>query len=115
MERERGLCLTLKPCAPGRPNGSGRLLSPEEEKAVRKGLVGHTPDQFKMPFALWTREAVQQYIRVKCGFAMPIRTVGSYLQRWGFTPPKPVRRAPERNEKQVGQRLEMEHPLRHAA
>ena len=106
---ERG-SRALKPDRPGRPKGSGRNLSPDQEREIRKGLVDKAPDQLKMPFALWTREAVQQYIRKKCGLKMPIRTVGCYLQRWGFTPQKPVRRAYERNEKQVRRWLDEEYP-----
>lgn len=32
---------------------------------------------------------------------MPIRTVGDYLKKWGFTPQKPVKRAHERCDKKV--------------
>jgi len=40
---------------------------------------------------------------------MPIRTVGWYLQRWRFTPQKPVRRAYERNPAAVQQWLERDY------
>jgi transposase len=32
---------------------------------------------------------------------MPIRTVGEYLKRWGFTPQRPARFAYERREAEV--------------
>ncbi len=48
-----------------------------------------------MPFALWTRQAVQELIECECGVVMPIRSVGEYLKRWGFTPQRPVKRAYE--------------------
>jgi hypothetical protein len=44
-------------------------------------------------FALWTREAVQSLIKNLYGLEMPITNGGAYLQRWGFTPQKPVKRA----------------------
>ena len=100
---------TLKPALPGRPLGSGRHLSSEQEAKLKRQLMDKTPDQLKLDFALWTRNAVQEYIQVRYGFAMPIRTVGSYLHRWGFTPQKPVKRAYERNQKQVRQWLEDEY------
>ena len=34
----------------------------------------------------------------KTGKVIPIRTIGHYLARWGFTPQKPIRRAYGRNE-----------------
>lgn len=40
--------------------------------------------------ALWTRSAVQTLIVCECGVKMPIRTVGEYLKRWGYTPQKPL-------------------------
>ena len=42
---------------------------------------------------------------------MPIRTVGEYLKRWGFTPQKPLRRAYEQNPKAVKKWLEEQYPV----
>lgn len=41
---------------------------------------------------------------------MPIRTVGKYLLRWGYTPQKPLKRAYEQNSKAVEAWLETEYP-----
>lgn len=35
------------------------------------------------------------------GVAMPIRTVGEYLLRWGYTPQRPFRRALEQRPAEV--------------
>ena len=51
--------------------------------------------QLKLDYALWTRKAVMDLIEQETGIRMPIRTVGEYLKRWGFTPQKPVKRAYE--------------------
>ena len=48
-----------------------------------------------MPFALWTRAAIGALIQAKFGIRMPVRTIGHYLKRWGFTPQKPLKRAYE--------------------
>ena len=90
--------------------------SEERFRASRNDKIGHyfcifhTPDQLKMPFALWTRQAVQQLIKQQYTIAMPIRTVGEYLKRWGFTAQKPVKRAYEQNPKAVNKWLEEEYP-----
>ena len=64
----------------------------------------------KLPFALWTRIAVQQLIRQLWSIDMPIRTVGEYLKRWGFTPQKPLRRAYKQNPKAVKKWLNDQYP-----
>ena len=46
------------------------------------------PDQHKLGFALWTRRAVAQLIKQFWGINIPVRTMGTYLKRWEFTPQK---------------------------
>lgn len=94
----------------GRRHGEKRSLTEEQERRVQKLIVDKTPDQLKFPFALWTREAVRQLIRKQYGIDMPIRTVGEYLKRWGFTPQKPIKRAKEQNSHAVDRWLETDYP-----
>jgi hypothetical protein len=68
------------------------------------------PDQLHLPFALWTREAVGQLIAWRFGIHMSVWTVGRYLQHWGFTPQKPLRRAYEQDPAAVRRWLETEYP-----
>lgn len=65
----------------GRPKGSCRTLTMEQEKELQKAIRDKCPDQMKLPFALWTRVAVQQLIKQLWAIEMPIRTVGEYLYR----------------------------------
>ncbi len=39
----------------GRPTGSGRMLTPEQEKKIQQLIQERTPDQLKLAYALWTR------------------------------------------------------------
>ena len=94
----------------GRKKGSCRTLDPEQEKRLKKAITDSTPDQLKFPFALWTRRAVKELILQLFSIDMPIRTVGEYLSRWGFTPQKPLRRAYEQNPKAVQQWLDEQYP-----
>lgn len=50
-------------------------------------------DHWKMPYALCTRPAVSALIVTRTGIPLPVRTIGQYLKRWGFTAQKPIRRA----------------------
>jgi len=85
-------------------------LTPEQELSIRKQIIDKHPDQLKLDFALWTRGAVRLLIKQDCGFEMPIRTVGEYLKRWGFTPQKPVKFACERNPEKVREWLTDTYP-----
>ena len=101
----------LKVQAGGRPIGNGRKLMPHEEKVIQKCLIDKCPDQLKLPFALWTRKAVQMLIKESLNTNIAIRTTGTYLSKWGFTPQKPVKRAYERNEAHVSRWLNDEYPV----
>lgn len=94
----------------GRKPGEKRTLTPEQEKRIQKAIIDKEPDQLKFPFALWTRIAVQQLIKQLFSIDMPIRTVGEYLNRWGFTPQKPLRRAYEQNPNMVAKWLDEQYP-----
>lgn len=94
----------------GRTGGDQRSLTPEQEARVQQEIQDKMPSQCKLAFALWTRRAVQQLIKHLWGISMPIRTVGDYLKRWGFTPQKPLRKAYEQDPKRVNEWLEEEYP-----
>ena len=94
----------------GREVGEKRTLAADQEAAVVAMITDQRPDQFKLPFALWNRRGVQQLIKAEFGIDMPIRTVGEYLKRWGFTPQKPIRRAYEQSPAKVKQWLEEDYP-----
>lgn len=91
------------------PKGGSRLAGWQAANVVRL-ITDRCPDQLKLPFALWTREAVRDVIERRFGVGVSVSTVGRYLKRWGFTPQKPVRRAYERNPKAVQRWLKEEYP-----
>jgi transposase len=100
----------IKLRARGRKAGSGRTLAPAQEQHIKGLIRDRTPEQAKLDFALWNRRAIQQLIEQEFGLPMPIRTVGQYLQRWGYTPQKPLRRAYERNPEAVNRWLKRDYP-----
>ena len=95
----------------GRRPGEQRTLSVDQEKQVQKALIDKTPEQLKLSFALWTRDGVRLLIEQWYGIKMPIRTVGEYLKRWGFTPQKPIKRAYEQSSQAVKQWLDKDYPV----
>ena len=90
----------------GRPIGSGRLLNTEQEQSLQQTIATKSPQELGIPSALWTRQAVRELIQQQVGIRLPIRTVGEYLRRWGFTPQKPVRKAYKQDPKAVAEWLE---------
>ena len=57
-----------------------------------------------------TRQAVQELIEQQVGIRFPIRTVGEFLRRWGFTPRKPLRKAYKQDPEAVAEWLETTDP-----
>jgi transposase len=111
---QRGGAAALKARRRGRR--PGKRLDAREAAMIRRRIRDRHPDQLKLPFYLWTREAVQQLIDREFGLAVSVWTVGRYLRGWGFTPQKPARRAFERDPKAVARWLKEEYPaIRHAA
>jgi transposase len=98
----------LKARRRGRPAVS--RLAPHQAATTVRCITGGCPDQLSLPFALWTREAVQELLWRKFDLQVSVWTVGRYLRAWGLTPQKPVRRAYEQNPAAVRKWLEEEYP-----
>jgi transposase len=90
-------------------------LKPNQAATIVTLIIDRCPTQLKLPYALWTREAVQALIQRRYGIAVSVWTVGRYLKRWGMTPQKPVRRAFERDPVAVQHWLDEEYPAIAAA
>jgi transposase len=98
----------LKSKPRGRPRRS-RLVGWQAAQVVRR-IEGGCPDQLRLPFALWTREAVRQLLHTRFGLDVSVWTVGRYLAHWGLTPQKPLRRAYEQNPVAVKRWLQETYP-----
>jgi transposase len=85
-------------------------LKPHQAATIVRLITDRCPDQLRMPFVLWTREAVRDLIARRFGVRLSVWTVGRYLRRWGFTPQKPIRRAYERDPEAVRRWLRKQYP-----
>jgi transposase len=94
----------------GRPQGSGRSLTDEQARRLQRVIDTQSPEDVGIAAPLWTRRAVQELILRECGLAMPIRTVGTYLRRWGYTPKRPRRRARRQDPEEVRRWLRRTYP-----
>jgi len=107
---EEGGSAANQPKARGKPSGSGRCLSATQEATIRRIICDKRPEQLKMEFALWNRAAVMPLIEREFGIALSVRGVGNYLQRWGFTPQKPNKKAYEQRPEAVQAWLNDQYP-----
>lgn len=88
----------------------GKKLNGKQAAEVRNLIKDKLPDQLKLAFGLWTREAVQQLILNRYGVELSRWQVGRYLKSWGYTPQKPIRKAFEQKPQQVKQWLNEKYP-----
>ena len=88
----------------------GKKINGKQAAEVRKQIKDKMPDQLKLPFGLWTREAVQQLILDSYSIELSRWQVGRYLRLWGYTPQKPIRKAFEQKPAQVKHWLDNEYP-----
>src|SRR5213592_3428920 len=72
----------------GRRPGEQLALTARQQAVIVRLIRGKNPDQLRLP----------------------IRTVGDYLRRWGFTPQKPIQRAYERDPAAVERWLREQYP-----
>jgi transposase len=85
-------------------------LTPQQQGWIRRKIIDKHPEQLKLPFALWTREAVAALIQQKYSLLIPLRTLTDYFKRWGFTPQKPAKQAIEQKPEVVQVWLKEEYP-----
>ena len=90
---QKGGLKGLKRNTSGRKSGEGTLLNAEQEREVRKIIIDKTPEQVKLGFMLWTRQAISELIMQKYGKKLQLRCITNYLKRWGFTCQRPTKKA----------------------
>ena len=94
----------------GRPVGSGRTLNDVQAARLRTILNEKSPEEVGIASPLWTRRAVAELIRKEYWIDMPVRTVGEYLERWGYTAKVPRRHAKDQDPEEVRHWLEVTYP-----
>ncbi len=67
----------IKPKPRGRRQGEKRQLSAPQEKELQNLLIDQNPELLKLPFALWTRDAVRSTIKNMNGIELPLRNISN--------------------------------------
>jgi len=92
------------------PRKGKGLLTAREAERVQGWIRDKCPDQLKLPYMLWTAPVVREVIRRRLGKELGESTVRLYLERWGFTPQKPMARATQRSDAAITRWLHQEYP-----
>jgi transposase len=106
----RGGLDTLPHERTGRPQGSGRTLTDQQANHLQQLLDTHSPEDLGIAAPLWSRRAVRDLIQKEYHVRMPVRTVGAYLHRWGYTAKRPRRHAKKQDPEEVRQWLAETYP-----
>lgn len=75
----------LRPSARGRSADSGRVLTAEQQDAVRLLIRARPPWYYGQTDALWNKDAVRRVIAARLGLDISVRTMGNYLTDWGLS------------------------------
>jgi transposase len=94
----------------GRPTGSGRVLDDHQAHHLQDLIDRHNPEALGIAAPLWTRRAVRDLIHYEYGWWVPLRTVGEYLARWGYTSKRPRRHACGQDADEVREWLDSTYP-----
>lgn len=94
----------------GRQSGECQHLNDAQQQQLQAAILSGYPEDYGIDSGLWTRRAVQALIAKQCGVQMPVRTVGDYLKRWGYSPQRPLKRAYEQDPDAVAAWVEQDYP-----
>jgi transposase len=104
--RERGIDGLKATPLSGRP----LKLSGAKLQWIFRTVVTKNPLQLRFPFALWTREMVQELIERKYGIRLSVVSVGRLLKKLGLSCQKPLMRAFQQDPVLVQQWMEEDYP-----
>lgn len=94
----------------GRKFGDNRILTLEQEKAIRNTIIDKHPEQLKLRGFMWTRKNIAEFIERQYGLKLPLSTLGYYLERWGFSVQRPIKKAYKQDPAQVDEWLNNTYP-----
>lgn len=90
--------------------GASPILDDRKKLALRSIILGKTPDQLKMEFALWTTDQVAAYVFKRWSIQLSISTVTRILHDLGLSFQKPLHKAFQQDPVKVASWLEVEYP-----
>jgi len=99
----------VKAVTMGRPRNSGKLTVAQQNE-IKKLIVDKNPDQLKLPGFLWDRENVRSLIKRLFKEDIALQNISVYLNKWGFSPQRPLKRNYKQDSAEVKKWLNKEYP-----
>jgi transposase len=90
--------------------GRESILDEKKRLALKIIILGKTPDQLKLEFALWTTDQVAAYILKRWNILLSISTITRLLHEMGLSFQKPIVKAFQQNPEAVQKWLDIEYP-----
>jgi transposase len=97
--------LVSKP-KPGRPP----KLSADQMRWIARTVRDETPQQMKLPYALWTLSLIQELIRRRLQTSLSLGAVSRIMKTLGFSPQKPLYQAWQQDPELVRQWEQTTYP-----
>jgi transposase len=94
----------------GKVLGSGKILSPKEEKVIIALIRDKQPQQLKLSFYLWSVGGVMALVKSKFNKVLSESSVRNYLKTWGFTIQRPSTQYDRRDDVVVETWLQETYP-----
>jgi transposase len=85
-------------------------LTEVQKRQVRRWIVGRDPRQYEFEFELWTRNIIAEMIEDRFDVSLTLPSIGRLLTSLDIAPQKPLRRAYERDEKEIRRWKEEKYP-----
>jgi len=86
------------------------ILTEKENKMIYKMIINKTPDQLQMNFMLWTRQAIQELIKLKFNKEISLQAISVMLKKWNMTFQKPKLKSYKQNPAVVEKWLNESYP-----
>jgi transposase len=78
-----------------------QLLTPDQAERLRRAVAEHRPDEFGLPFTLWTQRSVGVWAERELGIRRSQWVWGRWLRANNFSPQKPVCQDWERDDEAI--------------
>ncbi len=85
-------------------------LSESRVIELKKMLIDKIPNDFNLPYCLWSRQSIQDLIFKFWLVHIPLRTITDYMKKLNFTPQKPIKRAYQQSPKTIKKWIEEDYP-----